>query len=76
MRTSVETAYPAINYSLVKITDTEYYVLSERAARNVAYQGTTAKLGEYSIVATFPGKGVVGTVVNLQDDRQQWHRSL
>ncbi|KAI4666256.1 uncharacterized protein J4E79_002293 [Alternaria viburni] len=55
---------PAINYSLVKITDTEYYVLSERAARNMAYQGTTAKWGEYSIVATFPGKDVVGTVVN------------
>lgn len=55
---------PAINYSLVKINDNEYYVLSERAARNMAYQGTTAKWGEYSIVATFPGKDVVGTVVN------------
>jgi leucyl-tRNA synthetase len=57
---------PTITYALVKITDTEYYVLSQRAARNMSYQGTFPDWGwnESAVVATFSGKDVIGTKVN------------
>jgi leucyl-tRNA synthetase len=56
---------PTIEYGLFKVTDTEYFVCSERAARNMSYQpGIFPTWGEYSKVATFSGKDVIGTVVN------------
>ncbi|KAF1944253.1 leucyl-tRNA synthetase [Clathrospora elynae] len=56
---------PTIQYGLFKISDTEFYVCSERAARNMSYQpGIFPTWGEYPQVASFSGKDVIGTVVN------------
>lgn len=56
---------PTIKYGLFKVTDTEYFVCSERAARNMAYQpGIFPEWGVYPQVASFTGKQVIGTMVN------------
>jgi leucyl-tRNA synthetase len=56
---------PAIEYGLFKVTDQEYFVCSQRAARNMSYQpGIFPAWGQHPQVASFKGKDVVGTVVN------------
>lgn len=56
---------PTIEYGLFKVTDTEYFVCSERAARNMCYQpGIFPEWGQHPRVASFTGKEVIGTIVN------------
>ncbi|KAF1852184.1 leucyl-tRNA synthetase [Cucurbitaria berberidis CBS 394.84] len=56
---------PTIQYGLFKVTDTEYFVCSERSARNMSYQpGIFPEWGQFPQVASFNGKEVVGTIVN------------
>ncbi|KAF1836858.1 leucyl-tRNA synthetase [Decorospora gaudefroyi] len=55
---------PTIKYGLFKVTDTEYFVCSERSARNMSYQpGIFPQWGEHPQVASFLGKDVVGSRV-------------
>lgn len=55
---------PKIPYGIFKVADNEYYFISERAARNMAFQGIFPKWGEFPQVAELQGSDVVGTVVN------------
>ncbi|KAF2866189.1 hypothetical protein BDV95DRAFT_623278 [Massariosphaeria phaeospora] len=56
---------PNIEYGLFKISETEYFVCSPRAARNMSYQpGIFPTWGEHPQVACFSGKDVIGTVVD------------
>lgn len=55
---------PSLEYGIFKVSDSEYFVCSPRAARNMAFQGTFPKWGEFPQVATFIGRDVVGTLVD------------
>ncbi|CBX93570.1 hypothetical protein IAQ61_009256 [Plenodomus lingam] len=56
---------PTIQYGLFKVTDTEYFVCSQRSARNMSYQpGIFPDWGVHPEIISFSGKDVIGTVVN------------
>ncbi|KAF2711963.1 leucyl-tRNA synthetase [Pleomassaria siparia CBS 279.74] len=56
---------PTIEYGVFKVSETEYYVCSPRAARNMSFQpGTFPEWGVFPQVATFKGKDVIGTIIN------------
>lgn len=55
---------PKVEYGIYKFGDNEYYFVSERAARNMAYQGISPTWGDYPCVAKLHGSDVIGTVVN------------
>ncbi|KFY06639.1 hypothetical protein V492_07888 [Pseudogymnoascus sp. VKM F-4246] len=55
---------PKITYGVYKVSDKEYYIITERAARNMAYQGVFPENGVYEKVAEVTGADCVGTLVN------------
>ena len=62
---------PKINYGVFKVSDNDYYVVTKRAAWNMAFQGTFFKSdnfprneSELLTVVELPGSAVVGTLVN------------
>jgi leucyl-tRNA synthetase len=55
---------PKITYGIFKISDNEYYLVTNRAARNMAFQSIFPKWGEFPKVADIPGSDVVGTLVD------------
>ena len=61
---------PKIKYGLFKVSENEYYVVTKRAAWNMAFQGTFFKsdkfpkdISELPLVIEFTGSDVVGTLV-------------
>lgn len=55
---------PKIKYGIFKASEDEYYLITERAARNMAYQGVFAEEGKIEKVADVLGSELVGTLVN------------
>ncbi|OBT88880.1 leucyl-tRNA synthetase [Pseudogymnoascus sp. 03VT05] len=55
---------PKITYGVYKVSEKEYYIITERAARNMAYQGVFPVNGVYEKVAEVTGADCVGTLVN------------
>jgi leucyl-tRNA synthetase len=55
---------PKINYGIFKISETEYYLITDRAARNMAFQGIFPKWGDFPKVVSISGEDVVGTLVD------------
>lgn len=62
---------PKINYGVFKVSETEYYIMTRRAAWNMAFQGTffssdnfPRDADELSPVVEFTGSAVVGTLVS------------
>lgn len=55
---------PKINYGVFKVNETDYYIITERAARNMAYQGVFAKEGVIEKAADVVGADLVGTLIN------------
>lgn len=55
---------PSITYGMYKVNENEYYILSDRSARNMAFQGIFPKWGEFPKVAEFRGSDVIGTLIN------------
>jgi leucyl-tRNA synthetase len=55
---------PKITYGVFKVSEKEYYVITDRAARNMAYQGIFPQNGVYEKVAEILGSACVGTLVN------------
>jgi len=55
---------PNIDYGLFKINETDVYLCTERAARNMAFQGTTAERGQVDCIATIKGSKLIGTKIN------------
>jgi leucyl-tRNA synthetase len=55
---------PKITYGVFKVSEKEYYVITERAATNMAYQGVFPQNGKFEKVAEVVGSACVGTVVH------------
>jgi leucyl-tRNA synthetase len=55
---------PKIKYGVFKVSEKEFYVITDRAARNMAYQGIFPRNGVYEKVAEVFGSACVGTLVN------------
>jgi leucyl-tRNA synthetase len=55
---------PKIIYGVFKVSEQEFYVITDRAARNMAYQGVFPTNGVYEKVAEIVGAACVGTLVN------------
>ena len=55
---------PKITYGVFKVSEKEFYVVTDRAARNMAYQGIFPKNGIYEKVAEVLGSACVGTLVS------------
>ncbi|KAI9839464.1 MAG: 2-isopropylmalate synthase [Sarea resinae] len=55
---------PKISYGVFKQSETDYLVMTERAARNMAFQGVFPEWGVFPQVATLTGSSVIGTLVN------------
>lgn len=55
---------PKITYGLYEVSKNIYYVVTHRAARNMAHQGIFAKEGEIKKAAEIQGSDIVGTLVN------------
>ena len=55
---------PKITYGVYKVSEKEYYIITERAARNMAYQGVFPVNGVYEKIAEVIGADCVGTLVN------------
>ena len=54
---------PKITYGIFRANEKEYFFISERAARNMAFQNIFARWGEFPKVADLEGSEVVGTLV-------------
>ncbi len=54
---------PVITYGIFKVSDRDFFLATERAARNMAFQGTFPVWGEMSRVAELRGADIVGSVV-------------
>ncbi|KAI5467015.1 hypothetical protein BGZ63DRAFT_410109 [Mariannaea sp. PMI_226] len=55
---------PKITYGVFKVNETDYFVITDRAARNMAYQGIFAQEGVIEKTAEIAGPDLVGTLVN------------
>ncbi|KAK3055745.1 2-isopropylmalate synthase, partial [Coniosporium uncinatum] len=56
---------PKVEYGIYQASDKEYFFISERAARNMAFQTIfKKKWGEYECAAKLLGEDVVGTLVS------------
>lgn len=55
---------PKVTYGIYQVGDNEYYFISERAARNMAFQGIFPKWGVFPRIADLQGSDVVGTIVD------------
>jgi leucyl-tRNA synthetase len=55
---------PKITYGIFKVSDKDFYVVTERAARNMAYQGIFPKNGVYEKVAEVTGAACIGSLVH------------
>ncbi|KAL5242259.1 hypothetical protein ACI65C_009669 [Semiaphis heraclei] len=56
--------HPDLEYIAFKLNDESIFVCSERAAKNMSYQGFTAKNGEYEIITKLKGQDILGAKLN------------
>lgn len=54
--------HPDLEYVAFKVNDGGIFVCSERAARNMSYQGYTAKNGEYEIITKLKGQVILNKI--------------
>ena len=54
---------PTIDYGAFEINDTDVFICTERAARNMAFQGTTKERGQVKCLATVKGSQLIGSKV-------------
>ena len=55
---------PKLQYGVYQASDNEYFVITERAARNMAYQGIFQENGVIKKVADLEGSDMIGTLIN------------
>lgn len=55
---------PKITYGLFRASEKEYFLVTERAARNMAYQGVFETEGKIEKVAEVQGSELIGSLVN------------
>jgi len=51
--------HPDLEYVAFKLNDESIFVCSERAAKNMSYQGFTTKNGEYEIITKLKGQVIL-----------------
>lgn len=54
---------PSITYGIFRMKGNEYFLMTDRAAKNMAYQGIFSQNGVVEKVAEIKGEDVVGTIV-------------
>jgi leucyl-tRNA synthetase len=55
---------PTLTYGVFKASEKEYYVITDRAAKNMAYQGIFAQEGVIVKAADIKGSDMIGSLVN------------
>jgi leucyl-tRNA synthetase len=55
---------PKLDYGLYQVSDKEIYFCTERAARNMAFQGIFPEKGVFPKLASVKGASVIGTLVS------------
>jgi leucyl-tRNA synthetase len=55
---------PSATYGLYEMKDNEYFIISERAARNFAYQEMTPEFGVYKKLADVTGQELCGKALS------------
>ena len=55
---------PSITYGIYKVSEKEYYITTDRAAKNMAFQGIFATDSKSEKVGELAGSACVGTLVN------------
>jgi len=55
---------PKIAYGIFRVSDKDFFFITTRAARNMAFQGILPEWGTFSKVAELNGSDVVGSLVN------------
>ena len=55
---------PTITYGVFQVSETEFYLCTERAARNMAYQKIFPEEGKFPCIANVQGKALIGTLVS------------
>lgn len=61
---------PAITYGIFQVADNDFFFITDRAARNMAFQGVFPKSGSFTRVAEVKGSDVIGSVVAAPMSRQ------
>ncbi len=56
---------PDGDYVAVHIDDHQIFIMSERSARNLAYQDVITPLGRVDVLARFTGSEIIGAAVNV-----------
>ena len=54
---------PAITYGIFQVSDHDFFLITDRAARNMAFQGIFPKWGIYPKVAELKGSAIIGSLV-------------
>jgi leucyl-tRNA synthetase len=54
-----------INYGIFQVSENDFYFITERAARNMAFQNIFPKWGVFPKVASVVGADVIGTLVTV-----------
>lgn len=54
----------SITYGIFKQSETDYFFVTDRAARNMAYQNIASEFGSFPKVAELSGADVIGTLVS------------
>lgn len=55
---------PKLKYGVYRASEKEYFVVTERAARNMAHQGIFEEHGVIKKVADLDGSDIVGSLIN------------
>ncbi|KAK9459301.1 uncharacterized protein V1516DRAFT_679531 [Lipomyces oligophaga] len=55
---------PNITYGMYAISESEYYICTSRAARNMSFQNITPVRGEVKLVCEIPGKVLIGAKIH------------
>jgi leucyl-tRNA synthetase len=55
---------PKITYGVFQVSENDYFLVTNRAARNMAYQNIFSKWGEFPKVAEISGGDIIGTLVD------------
>ena len=55
---------PLINYGLYQVSENDFFLVTDRAARNMAFQGIFPKWGTSTKVIALKGSEIIGTLVH------------
>lgn len=61
---------PSITYGVFHISNQDFFFMTDRAARNMAFQGVFPKWGTFPKVLELKGSDVIGSVVSAPKSRQ------